>query len=107
MNTPNPLIPQGSLQQKQSQGKSTIRNAVLTIIAFHAVFVAGLLMQSGCGKDDKTPNKSAGTLSPTNNEMTKLNPGYYSSTRELPSLDLAAFRAMTALISSPSFELIQ
>ena len=86
MNTPNPLIPQGSLQQKQSQSKSTIRNAVLTIIAFHAVFVAGLLMQSGCGNDDKAPNKTAGTQSPTNNEMTKLDPGYYSNTRELPSV---------------------
>ena len=87
MNTPNPLVPQGSLQQHQSQGKSTIRIAVLTIIAVHAVFFTGLLLQSGCKPDaDKNASNASGTKSATNNEMAKLDPGYYSTSRELPSV---------------------
>ncbi|MBI2948229.1 MAG: LysM peptidoglycan-binding domain-containing protein [Verrucomicrobia bacterium] len=87
MNTPSPLIPQGSLQQHQSQGKSTIRIAVFTIIALHAFIFTGLLMQSGCRPDaEKTASKTSGTLSATNNEVPKLDSGYYTSDRELPSV---------------------
>lgn len=50
MNTPNPLIPQGTLEQPLSRGKSNVRIAVFTIIAIHAVFFGGLLMQ-GCKRD--------------------------------------------------------
>jgi LysM repeat protein len=58
MNTPNPLVPQGTLE-RQSKGKSTIRIAIFTIISIHAVFFAGLLMQ-GCRRDDgKAAQKSA------------------------------------------------
>ncbi len=54
MNTPNPLIPQGSLlEQQKSKGKSNLFIAVFTILAIHVVLFAGLLMQ-GC-KRDKQP----------------------------------------------------
>lgn len=87
MNTPSPLIPQGSLQQHQSKGKSTIRIAVFTIIALHAFIFTGLLMQSGCRPDaDKNASKTSGTSSATNNEVPKLDPGYYTTSRELPSV---------------------
>jgi LysM repeat protein len=87
MNTPNPLVPQGSLHQHQAQGKSTIRIAVFTIITIHAVFFTGLLLQSGCRpEDDKTASNAAGAKSATNNEIAKLDPGYYSNSRELPSV---------------------
>lgn len=50
MNTPNPLIPQGSLlEQQKSQGKSNLFIFVFTILAIHVVLFAGLLMQ-GCNK---------------------------------------------------------
>jgi len=52
MNTPNPLVPQGSLLQ--SKGKSTVRIAFFTIAAIHLVFIGGLLMQ-GCKKSDDKP----------------------------------------------------
>ncbi len=52
MNTPNPLIPQGSLDNKKS--KSNFRIVVIGILAFHAVLIVGLLMQ-GC-KPDETKN---------------------------------------------------
>lgn len=51
MNTPNPLVPQGSLQ---SRGKSTVRIAFFTIAAIHVVFIGGLLMQ-GCKKSEDKP----------------------------------------------------
>jgi LysM repeat protein len=47
MNTPNPLIPQGSLPD--SRGKSHVRIAVFTIIAIHVVLLGALLM-AGCKK---------------------------------------------------------
>src|SRR3954471_8604597 len=53
MSTPNPLIPQGTLQAKASRGASNIRVAVATIIAIHVVFFGGLLLQ-GCKRDTKT-----------------------------------------------------
>ena len=52
MSTPNPLIPQGTLQAKASRGASNIRIAVATIIAIHVVFFGGLLLQ-GCKRDNK------------------------------------------------------
>ena len=60
MNTPNPLVPQGSLE-RQSKGKSTVRIAIFTIVSIHAVFFAGLLMQ-GCRNDNtKAPLKTEAT----------------------------------------------
>jgi len=57
MNTPNPLIPQGSLlEQQKSKGKSNLFIAVFMILAVHVVVFAGLLMQ-GC-KRDKADAKS-------------------------------------------------
>jgi LysM repeat protein len=47
MNTPNPLIPQGSLPD--SRGKSHVRIAVFTILAIHVVLLGALLM-AGCKK---------------------------------------------------------
>lgn len=50
MSTPNPLVPEGSLQQ--SKGKSNVKIAVFTILAIHAVLLVGLLMQ-GCKEKPK------------------------------------------------------
>ncbi len=55
MNTPNPLIPQGSLQNTRS--KSNIRIVVFGIVAIHAVFFVGLLMQ-GCKPDEPKTDKA-------------------------------------------------
>ena len=44
-NTPNPLVPQGTLPDKL--GKSHVRIAVFTIMAIHAVLLGALLLQ-GC-----------------------------------------------------------
>lgn len=47
MNTPNPLIPQGTFPD--SRGRSHIRIAVFTILAVHVVLLGALLM-AGCKK---------------------------------------------------------
>lgn len=51
MNTPNPLIPQGSLLQPGAKSKSKLALLVLGILAFHAVFILGILVQ-GCKRED-------------------------------------------------------
>ncbi len=71
MNTPNPLVPQGSFQSK---GKSTVRIAFFTIAAIHVVFIGGLLMQ-GCKKpEEKKPEiqSEAPTLPPITEAVTNL-----------------------------------
>jgi LysM repeat protein len=50
MNTPNPLLPQGSLPQR---GKSSIYFKILMIVAIHTVLIGGILMV-GC-KDANKP----------------------------------------------------
>lgn len=49
MTTPNPLVPQGTLPPGR---KSTVRVAILTIVAIHAVLLSGILMQSGCKREE-------------------------------------------------------
>ncbi len=49
MNTPNPLVPQGTMPPGR---KSTVRVAILTIVAIHAVLLSGILMQSGCKREE-------------------------------------------------------
>lgn len=59
MNTPNPLVPQGSLlEQQKSKGKSNVFIAVFTILAIHVFLFAGLLFQ-GCrrAKPETTPSE--------------------------------------------------
>jgi len=50
MNTPNPLIPQGSLLEQKAKGKPHLRVA-LAIVVVHLLFLGGLLIQ-GCKKED-------------------------------------------------------
>ena len=72
MNTPNPLIPQGSLlEQQKSQGKSNLFIFVFTILAIHVVLFAGLLMQ-GCNKKpaETTLDSHATSLADTNANAT-------------------------------------
>ena len=63
MNTPSPLQPLGRLPQSGS-GRPGFSIAVITIVAFHAVFFGGLLLQ-GC-KRDKGGTTELGTAQPTN-----------------------------------------
>ena len=52
-NTPNPLVPQGSLQE-QSKRKSQVRIIVFSILAIHLVLLGALLIQ-GCRPESPAP----------------------------------------------------
>jgi LysM repeat protein len=62
-NTPNPLVPQGSLQE-QSKRKSQVRIIVFSILAIHLVLLGALLIQ-GCRPETPAP-KSDLPPPPTN-----------------------------------------
>lgn len=61
MNTPNPLIPQGTFPD--SRGKSHVRIAVFTIMAIHVVLLSALLM-AGCKKTTDTSAESTNVFTP-------------------------------------------
>ncbi len=85
MNTPSPLIPQGSLQGL-SRTKSNVRIAVFTVIAIHAVFFSGLLLQ-GCRRDKEKTQTGASTNQITTNAniLPPLPTNYYSDYNQLTS----------------------
>src|SRR5882672_999041 len=50
MNTPSPLVPQGTFPE--ARGRSHVRIAVFTILGIHVVVLSALMI-AGCKKDDK------------------------------------------------------
>lgn len=109
MNTPNPLVPQGSLLEQKAKGKPHLRIAIF-IVAIHVVFLGGLLIQ-GCKKEEpKTttnPNNSLGsgalgstdTNQPTVGSSGSLSNDPYAASPIAPpsALPLATTSAPTAL----------
>jgi LysM repeat protein len=79
MNNPSPLLPQGSLQS--SRGNPNVRIAIFAIIAIHAVFFTGILMQ-GC-KRESTPPLVA-DAPPVENEFPSFDSEYYQSFQDIP-----------------------
>lgn len=85
MNTPNPLVPQGSVLEQQAKGKPHLRIAIF-IVAIHVVFLGGLLIQ-GCKKEEPksafTPSQPLATdpyLTPDTNASTYTPPVYTPAT---------------------------
>jgi LysM repeat protein len=66
MNTPNPLVPQGTFADK---GKAHIRNTVFVILAGHVVLLVGLLF-AGCNKKDAEVAGGDSTLPQTPSTLT-------------------------------------
>jgi LysM repeat protein len=73
MNTPSQMNPLSPLTQ-QSKGKSNVRLAVISIIALHAVFFGGLLLQGCKPKTIDSGLAGGGTTSPLTNELAPLTP---------------------------------
>ena len=64
MNTPNPLVPQGSFLEKR---KSHIKITILATLAIHVVLL-GVLLIAGCNKKtstDQAPEAAGGVTTPT------------------------------------------
>jgi LysM repeat protein len=72
MNTPNPLLPQGSLPARAT---SKIGFKILMILAIHVVVIGGLLMQ-GCSKDKASTTGATDTATATNTSPTPTTPEY-------------------------------
>ena len=53
MNTPNPLVPQGSRLEQKSKARSRVKLAVFFVLTIHVVGLMALLVQ-GCRPDDQT-----------------------------------------------------
>lgn len=68
MNTPNPLVPQGSLQE-QSKKKSQVRIIVFSILAIHVVLLTVLMIQ-GCKPEQPVAKPEIPPLPP----LTDTNP---------------------------------
>jgi LysM repeat protein len=77
-NSPNPLIPQGSLEKQTSKAKSNVKVAVYSIVAVHAVLIFGVLMQGGCKKDEPKPTTQDALTTPSA-PMTSTNDGFYGN----------------------------
>jgi LysM repeat protein len=84
MNTPNPLIPQGSLLEQKAKGKPHLRVAYI-IVAIHLVFLGGLLIQ-GCKKEDGTAKNNLATNDSTLPPLDQTN--LYPTNAAVPSTNL-------------------
>jgi LysM repeat protein len=97
MNTPSPLVPQGSLLQ--SKGKSTVRIAFFTIAAIHVVFIGGLLMQ-GCKKSEDKPVAVEETNLPPLDPM----PPDYTATNYDPNLAAPTLTNLPSQLPPPNID---
>ena|SRR5205085_4281318 len=116
MNTPNPLIPQGSLLEQKAKGRPHLRVAYV-IVAVHLVFLGGLLIQ-GCKKEDQSgaranaptndsalppldtanlypTNAAAPPTNPTSQDLTAAPPATGLTTQSVPQPTLDALPAAT------------
>ncbi len=82
MSTPNPLVPQGSIQQ-QSASRNRTRLLVFGVIAVHVVALGGLLFQ-GCSKTgDPGTGTTAGTDLPGTLPLSTNDPGLMATNAAL------------------------
>lgn len=70
MNTPNPLVPQGSLLEEKAKAKTSLPVAFFIFLALHAVVLGGILMV-GCKKEEQNPTAKS-TLPPLTNDLPPL-----------------------------------
>ncbi len=59
MNTPNPLVPQGSLLEQKKKRRTRVLFTVMGIIALHVIPITALLLMQGCKRDDRKPDLAA------------------------------------------------
>jgi LysM repeat protein len=103
MNTPSPLVPQGTTPAKN---KSTIRIAFFSILIVHVVFIGGLLIQ-GCTKettpagDSTAPKTNADMSMPANGDVAA-NPTPTDPTAGVPAATTGDTAPVTANQVAPT-----
>lgn len=78
MNTPNPLIPQGSLEAQQYHKRSATKLVVSSILAVHGVVLGGLLFL-GCDREPDTRTADATTTATNASGFESLDAPYTGS----------------------------
>lgn len=74
---PNPLIPQGSLQQASAKSKSNLRVAFFIVAVVHVALIGGILAV-GCKKEE--PKVDPGAQQQVTSTLPPLSPEYYPPT---------------------------
>ena len=102
MNTPSPLIPQGSLQEQKNRSRTRMRTAFIFIASIHIVGLVTLLTMQGCKQREQateTPvdNATAQTFNPTNNTTIETNTGLTTLSNTAP---VETFVAQTNTIAT-------
>ncbi|MBI2929835.1 MAG: LysM peptidoglycan-binding domain-containing protein [Verrucomicrobia bacterium] len=59
MNTPSPLVPQGSLLEQKKKRRTRVLFTVMGIIALHVIPITALLLMQGCKRDTGRPELAA------------------------------------------------
>jgi len=101
MNTPNPLIPQGTLPD--SRGKSHVRIAVFTIMAIHVVLLSALLM-AGCKKTTDASTETTNAFTPFEPTTNVFVPAPSPATSVLATTTQVVNTAPAVPVASPTAE---
>lgn len=55
MNSPSPLVPQGSFLEQKNQGRSRIKVAFFCVVGVHVVAIIAALLAQGCRREEVPP----------------------------------------------------
>ena len=100
MNTPSPLIPQGSLQEQKNRSRTRVRTAFLFIASIHIFGLVTLLTMQGCHQPPETTTENtlgSQTFDPTNNTAIETNTGLTTLSNAAP---VETFVAQTNTIAT-------
>ncbi len=95
MSTPNPLVPQGSIQQ-QSASRNRTRLLVFGVIAVHVVALGGLLFQ-GCSKPTDPGATAPGSTDLTGTPVPGANDPGLLATNTTPDAGLASTSSVPSI----------
>lgn len=98
MSTPNPLVPQGSIQQ-QSASRNRTRLLVFGVIAVHVVALGGLLFQ-GCSKPADPGATAPGSADLTSTPVPGANDPGLLATNTIPDAGLAATSGVPSIAAN-------
>ncbi|MCL4787438.1 MAG: LysM peptidoglycan-binding domain-containing protein [Verrucomicrobia bacterium] len=59
MNSPSPLVPQGSFLEQKSSGRSRVKVAFFVVVGVHVVAILAALLAQGCRREEAPPPELA------------------------------------------------
>lgn len=61
MNSPSPLVPQGSFLEQKHKGRSRVKVAFFCVVGVHVVAIMAALLAQGCRREDVPPPETGQT----------------------------------------------